>query len=271
MATHELLFVDGRPLQPVRRQASMRGFANLLRNEHGMWWDTRKWLVHLILWTLILNGLVVLVAFSLAKEPAFTAAEISSMVTTLFFLTAGQAAGFGVVVATQGAIVGEKQRGTAAWIMSKPASRPAFVLAKLVAHSAAFLLLAVVLPCAIFYAQSVILWGRPPDPVPFLGGMLVIMLHVLFYLAFSLMLGTFFRGSGSVAGIAVGALLIGLLAQGQAGNLALVLPWKLPAIGALIATQGALTRAVPLAAAAAAGWIVLLVATALWRFNREEF
>ena len=36
-----------------------------------------------------------------------------------------------VVAKTQGAIIGEKQLGTAAWVLSKPASRRAFVLAKL--------------------------------------------------------------------------------------------------------------------------------------------
>ncbi len=28
----------------------LRGFGNLLRNEHAAWWSTRKWLLHMLMW-----------------------------------------------------------------------------------------------------------------------------------------------------------------------------------------------------------------------------
>ncbi len=271
MVTHDTLVVDRGVRQDARRERRLRGFSNLLRKEHSLWWDTRRWLAHLILWPLVLNGLVILVATSLTQEPAHTAADISTMVTMLFFLVAAQAAGFGAVVTTQSAVVGEKQRGTAAWIMSKPVSRAAFVLAKLVAHSLTFLLLAVVLPSAIFYAQSLLLWGALPDPVAFAGATLLVMLHVLFYLSLTLALGTFFRGSGPVAGVAAGVLLLGAAAQERVGRLAAVLPWKLPALAGLVATHEPVATVLPIPVGAALASIGLLVAVAVWRFQREEF
>ncbi len=270
MVTAESLPVAQRALQPATARGALRGFANLLDKELGLWWNTRRWLVHLLLWPLLLNGLALLAAFSQAKEPNFTAFEISQMITTLFFMIMGQAAAFGAVIVTQGAIVGEKQRGTAAWIMSKPVRREVFILAKLAGHAVSFLSLAVVLPSAIFYGQSLILWGSSLDPGRFAGSVLVVLLHVLCYLALSLMLGTFFSGSGPVAGIAVGGLLGGLVAQERLKTLVVVMPWELPDIAALMATGAPLTR-VTLPIVATALWVVLFVAVALWRFRRDEF
>ena len=271
MRTHNSLVVDRDLVQTVRRRPWLRGFSNLLRKEHSLWWDTHKWLIHLVLWPLVLNGLVVVVALSLALEPAHTAVDIATMVTMLFFLATAEAAGFGAVVPTQSALVAEKQRGTAAWILSKPVSRSAFVLAKLVAQALAFLSLSVVLPSSIFYAQSVLLWGTLPNPAVFVGAVLLAMLHVLVYLSLTLALGTFFRGSGSVAGVAVGVLLLGLGAQDNVGRLAEVLPWKLPAIAGLVATHEPVAKVLTLPVTAALASIALLVATALWRFKHEEF
>ena len=55
-------------LQAVSESAWRRGLANLLRNENRMWWGTRKWLVHLLLWLVVLNGLVLLVGLTDGQE-----------------------------------------------------------------------------------------------------------------------------------------------------------------------------------------------------------
>lgn len=274
MLTHDSLVVDQRALHPAKQHRVLRGFANLLRKEHGVWWDTRKWLVHLLLWPMLLNGFAVVLTFMLSTEAAFTAIEIAQQVTSLFFLLSAQAAAFGAIVATQGALVGEKQRGTAAWIMSKPVSRRAFVLAKLIGQAMGFLSLAVALPSMIFYGQSLILWGHFPNPITFLGSVLLVILHVLFYLALTLMLGTLFRGSGPVAGMAIGALLGGMFAQERLKKLAVVMPWELPDIAGMLQSPlmtEALLRTLALPIVATAGWTALFIAVALWRFEREEF
>ena len=168
-------------LQRVTPRRALRGFGNLLQNETRAWWGTRKWLVHLVIWIAIINGFVGLVAWAEGQDGK-SATAIYSEAVLVFFIISGTAAALGVVSTTQGAIVGEKQLGTATWIMSKPASRSAFVLAKLLAHAGAFLVLAVGLPALVFCIHSLVAgWGLPPLG-PFVGGVALLTLHLLFYL-----------------------------------------------------------------------------------------
>ena len=36
------------------------GFLNMLAKEHGVWWRTRRWAVHLVLWIVVTNGFLLL-------------------------------------------------------------------------------------------------------------------------------------------------------------------------------------------------------------------
>jgi len=84
--------------------------------------------------------------------------------------------------------------------MSKPASRSAFVLAKLLAHAGAFVVLAVGVPAIVFCTQSLAAgWGMPPL-APFVGGVALLTLHLLFYLALTVMLGTVLSSRGPIVG-----------------------------------------------------------------------
>jgi ABC-2 type transport system permease protein len=62
--------------------------------------------------------------------------------------------GNGVVVTIQGSVIGEKDQGTAEWVMSKPVSRASFVMWKIVAHSFGFLVTAVLIPASIYAVIS---------------------------------------------------------------------------------------------------------------------
>ncbi len=55
-------------LQAVNESGWRRGLANLLRNENRMWWGTHKWLVHLLLWLVLLNGLILLIGLTDGQE-----------------------------------------------------------------------------------------------------------------------------------------------------------------------------------------------------------
>jgi hypothetical protein len=61
MATYSTPIAALRPLALSTAHGWPGGFANLLRKEHGLWWGTRKWLAHIIIWLVILNGLIALV------------------------------------------------------------------------------------------------------------------------------------------------------------------------------------------------------------------
>jgi ABC-type Na+ transport system ATPase subunit NatA len=175
-------------------------------------------------------------------------------------------------VMEQGAIVREKQLGTAAWILSKPVSRSAFVLAKFVAYTVGFVSLAIVLPSAIFYGESLLLAGRAPELAPFLTAIALMAVHTLFYLALTLLLGTLFNTRGPIAGIAMGMLFAGFLPPNLIPQAALlVLPWTLGQSAVGLALGSALPSVWIIPVVATALWTVLFLGLALWRFGREEF
>jgi hypothetical protein len=86
------------------------------------------------------------------------------------------------------------------------------------------------------------------------------------------MLGTFFSSRGPVAGIGIAVALGGMLLKGLVPRpVLMVTPWPFDDL------SGALAGGLPLPEnwyvplLATGGWIVVLLAVALWRFNREEF
>jgi ABC-2 type transport system permease protein len=258
-------------LRAVHEPGWRRGFANLLGNENRMWWGTRKWLVHLLLWLVMLNGLILLIGLTDGPDLNNPLKLYETLVQVLFQVGT-LATAIGVVTTAQGAIVREKQLGTAAWVLSKPVSRGAFVLAKFVAYTLGFVSLAVLLPSTIFYAESQVLAGYVPELVGFLSAVGIMIVHTLFYLALTLLLGTVFSTRGPISGVAMGVLFAGFLPPNLIPQAAqLVLPWTLKnsAVGLALGS--------PLPAE----WIIPVIATvlltalflgmALWRFAREEF
>src|SRR5689334_25115878 len=118
-------------LQSVQASGTLMGFSNLLRKDFGQWWQTRTWIVHIIIWTLLINGIV----FAAVNVPSQSddmqsanAAPPPDPITTgtmLFSIMAGLMTGIGIVIVMQDAIIEEKKSGTAAWVLSKPVSRTA--------------------------------------------------------------------------------------------------------------------------------------------------
>ncbi len=106
-------------LQAVEESGWRRGFANLLRKENGEWWHTRRWWLQSLIWLPIVNGIL---AVGLWVVPVIDPAEAGDTLENLgiFIQVMTQFPIFGVIVITQGAVIGEKQSGTAAWIMSAP-------------------------------------------------------------------------------------------------------------------------------------------------------
>ena len=258
-------------LQAVHEPGWRRGFVNLLRNENRMWWGTRKWLVHLLLWLIVLNGLILLIGLTDAEDINNPFKLYETLIQVLFqvgmFATA-----IGVVTTAQGAIVREKQLGTAAWVLSKPVSRSAFVLAKFVAYALGFVSLAILLPSAIFYGESQVLTGHVPEMAGFISAVGILVVHTLFYLALALLLGTLFSTRGPISGIAMGVLFIGFLPPNFVPQAArLVLPWTLSgsATGLALGSELPAGWVIPLIATVI--WTVLFLGVGLWRFGREEF
>src|SRR5512135_286869 len=146
--------------QPVNERGWRAGFANLLRKENREWWGTRRWLVRIAIWSILLNGLLVTVLFATPPSSAgelFESKDITGL--TLFFIMGGLALPIGVIIQAQDEIIEEKKLGTAAWILSKPVSRTAFILSKLIANALGTLIVMVVIQGVLAFTQLSIARG----------------------------------------------------------------------------------------------------------------
>jgi ABC-2 type transport system permease protein len=260
----------GRTLQPVTGRGWRLGFANMLANENGKWWGTRRWLVQLAIFMLLTNGMVLIMAVS-SSGSGGAPAELMAEAADVFVAMLALVTSIGIVVIAQGALIGERQLGTAAWVMSKPASRAGFVLSKFVAYWTTLLLLALPIPTAIFYAEALGFWSVAPSLLNMLGALALAALHFTFYLALTLVLGTLFASRGPVAGIGIGLLIGGLLLGGSLPLAPYVLPWPLPELVLSVMLGQSLPAVWPIPVIATTVWTVLFMVIALWRFGREEF
>ena len=268
IVNQDLILAARKGLVPVHERARMGGFGNMLRKELGQWWGTRTWWVQILIWMLILNGITTIVALTETGTPE---AVLQEAVQT-FLDIAVLAVGIGTIIVAQGAIVGEKQLGTAAWVMSKPASRSAFILAKTLAYAIGYGITAILIPSAIFIITIRQLIPVQLALMPFIAGVALAALGQLFYLTLTLMLGTFFSSRGPIAGIGIVFIMTGLLLNGFIPfQVLIVTPWPLGDVAAGLALGTELPSVWPVPIIATIIWIVVMTAVALWRFGREEF
>ena len=268
VVNQDLILAARQGLIPVRESARLGGFGNMLRKELGQWWGTRTWWVQILIWVLILNGITTIVALTESMTPE----ELRAEVVGTFLAVGAGAIGIGTVVKVQGAIVGEKQLGTAAWVMSKPASRSAFILAKMLAYAIGYWVTAMIIPAVIFIIVMGQLLPVPFAIPPFLAGLALMALGQLFYLSLTLMLGTFFNSRGPIAGIGIAIILTGLMLKGLIPLMVqIVTPWPLGDVAGGLALGTELPSVWPVPILATVIWIVVMTAAALWRFGREEF
>ena len=124
-------------LQLVQEKGWRRGLNNLLRGEYSAWFKSSKWWKHLLLWFSIIN--VMMIFMIIASAEAVKEGEDGPPVLFMYGLFGGMFVAFGVMIIMQRVLVGEKRSGTAAWVLSKPVTRTAFVVSRLVVNSIAIL------------------------------------------------------------------------------------------------------------------------------------
>ena len=188
----------------------------------------------------------------------------------MFFVLGSVASVIAVVAKTQGTIIGEKQLGTAAWVLSKPASRRAFVLAKLAVHFRWLAVVTLLVPSLVFYGLLTAVSTLPPPPLLFAGGLAILALGLLFYLALSLMLGTVFESRGALAGTVFGFMVAGFMIANYAPWLTAAFPWLFFQSGFNLVAQQQIPPYNLISIPATALWTVLFVLLALRRFERAE-
>lgn len=266
-------------LQPVTAKGWRAGFDNMLHKELGRVWHGRRWLIHALLWTALLNGLAALIHFSMLQQPIEMGALYANAAgAQAFFSMAITGVAIGIIVDGQGLLIGERQLGTAEWVLAKPVSREAFVLAKFLGNAPSFLALAVLLQGIIFYVQLALWQGEAPGLGAFAASLGLVATNVAFYHALVLMLGTFFTSRGAVAGLSIGVLVGGPLVLQVLPALASFTPWMLGSVpmALLFGDAAGAAAGLPasynyiLATASTLALTVVFVAVAIVRFKRQE-
>ncbi|AHY45564.1 ABC-2 family transporter protein [Rubrobacter radiotolerans] len=256
-------------LRPV--EGPLSGFRNLVGKENGEWTRGPAIIAHGVIWMVIVAFISAAIAYIRGEmEPSYTPADINRAGALMFFVLGSVASVIAVVARTQGAIIGEKQLGTAAWVLSKPASRRAFVLAKLVVNYRWLLSVTLLFPALAFYVLSVAVSGAPQPPLLFLGGFAILALGLFFYLALSLFLGTVFESRGPLAGCVFGFMVAGFMIANYAPWLTAAFPWLFFQSGFYLVTEGFIPGYGLVSIPATALWSVLFVYLALQRFKRAE-
>jgi ABC-2 type transport system permease protein len=266
----------------VNELNGLRGFTNLFHKENRAWWSTRRWWINALLWPVLMCGLLANMLFVPTIANLATEAEIAQaggltahvllMGLSVFFEFGTTVLALGAIVLTQDAIISEKQSGVAEWLLSKPIARRSYILAKLAANTLPMLVLMVGLPAAIAYGMLSLRAGEAFAVMPFVSAVGIMLVHALFYLTLTLMLGTIFNNRGPILGIALGSVLGGNLLGGLIKPLLYVTPWMLPKVASLTASSQALpseSGIAPLGATIL--WSVVFVIVAMVRFERTEF
>jgi ABC-type Na+ efflux pump permease subunit len=105
-----------------------------------------------------------------------------------------------VVIALQDEIIGLKETGTAAWLLSKPVSRTALVMSKIISFSIGITITISIIPMVIaFFTIGIFTGVYLPSLLIF--GITLSAINLFFYLSLTVMLGTIFKQRGGVVGI----------------------------------------------------------------------
>lgn len=260
--------------EPAVHEGWQAGFRNLFRAEMRSWWRTRTWWVQILIWVGAVDGLLLTILSAGVDEEMLE-------LTLLYGVFGGFFVAVGVIIIMQGAVVGEKIDGTAAWVLSKPVSRAAFLLSKWLGSTIGIGVTAILVPGLIAYALFAFYAGLPISALNFLKGMGVLLLFNLFWLSLTLMLGVYFNNRGAVIGIPLALVLgqqffTGMLAQ-LSPKMIEILPFGLvmpdlivpgKSISGMLITGETLPTTLPVYTTLL--WIVFFLAVGTWRFNQEE-
>ena len=200
-------------IKPEETRGWRMGLKNLMRKENSKWWRTSRWWKQTLTWVVIID---IMVAFMLLVIPGIARQSGQEMSVTdavgnaanLLFGLAPIAITLGVIIATQDEVISEKESGTAAWVLSKPASRSAFLLSKLFSNGIAILVVMVFAPAFVAYLLFI---SQSPDlSVPnYLFAVAILALHTLFYLCLSLAVGVVSDKRSTVLAVSLAVMLGG--------------------------------------------------------------
>ena len=267
-------------LLPARGRGWLAGFGNMFSKELGKWFHTRRWLWQLLIWLMLINGFVAIMLFVI---PMFEAKGLPAVGTGDTSMVPPEALGFywafplmvmfgivGAVILAQDEIIQEKQSGTAAWILSKPAARSAFILTKLLSNLLGALIFIVVLPGLVTLGETYLAAHKVISLGAFLAGLGVVWLALVCYISLVILLGVLFGSRGPVLGIALGILFGGRMIAGFFPPLAYVLPVTMDGVAQAIMLGIPLPVMMVSQVISTAVLTIVFILVALRRFQKSE-
>lgn len=254
-------------LQRTNTEPWYAGMKNLINRELYLERSKIYWLQQLVIWTLLSNGLAVLI-FALPTTMLEGAGPIQFIALGAFFNALVFLFAIFIPVMLQGIVIDEKLSGTTAWILSKPVSKKAYLLSKLVASILAIVGVSVVIQGIIAYGLFSLL-GQTIPTIGFIANLGLTGITVIYFASMTIMFGTLTISRGKVLAAALG---ISLGVQIMANFLPWILyviPYSLPLIGmGLIMGTPVAGLEVMLLSAIAQIFIFSLIA--LFVFDRTE-
>jgi ABC-2 type transport system permease protein len=255
---------------PVQERGWRGGLNNMLRGEFGKWWGSNLWWIQCLIWVGVING--ILAGFLWGGETATIEEGV-----TLYCIFSGIFPTIAIIIIMQEVVVGEKDMGTAAWILSKPVSRQAFILSKWIANVVGVLVTMLVLPGIITYLMFYLRFNTWVNPLDFVTGWGILLVYLLYFLTLTLMLGTFFSHRGPVVGISLALAFGQQMVFGMLPALSLVLPLVLAVPAGMFDDSTAASfmldqepfSMLPFYITTIS--IFVFLALSLWRFEKEEF
>ena len=279
--SQDLRLIIRQGLLPARGGGWWAGYSNMLAKELGEWFRTRRWLWQLLIWSVILDGLIAFMLFALpvlntlmpglpTREQLFAGLPPEVGAVMQFFSFLVMTGTIGAIILAQDEIIQEKQSGTAAWILSKPVARMAFILTKLLSNITGVLVFIVFVPGVLLIGQLYLATHQLVPLVPFLAGSGVILLALVFYVSLVILLGVLFENRGPVLGIAFGVLWGGMILRNFIPQILYVLPLGMEGV-AMGVEQGMPLPAMYVSELISTAVLsILFTLVALWRFQHIE-
>ena len=261
----------------VNEKGWRRGLSNLLRGEWSSWFKSSRWWKQLLMWFLIINVMMGIMVY--ATTVATLEGSDGPPIFLMYGIFGGMFVAFGVMIVMQRVLVREKNSGTASWVLSKPVTRTAFVVSRLLVNSIAIQLTSVIVPGFFLY----ITLGMFSDlgwlsPLGFMVAILMVALHTFYWIAFVLMMGTFFESSSGVIAVPMALFFTFWMGTGLVPPLIYFSPLlltfspdqdQISSLTASFMTGAPVFSWLPLISTVVS--CVIFIAVAIWRFNRQEF
>jgi ABC-2 type transport system permease protein len=263
--------------QLVQEKGWRRGLGNLLQGEYSAWFKSSRWWKHTLLWLAIINGMMAIML--IATVEAAKDGNDGPPILIMYGIFGGMFVAFGVMIIMQRVLVREKQQGTAAWVLSKPVTRTAFVVSRLVVNSIAILLTSVIIPGLGLYTmlRSFSSYEWLP-PLGYSAALLMYALHTFYWIALVLMMGTLVESSGVVMAVPMALYFVFWYGPNLIPPLVYISPILLNfspdpdhmnALAVSFMTGEPVFSWLPLISTVVS--CVIFIAVAIWSFNRQEF